>query len=157
MKFSTRHDIEAPIDFVFQQSTDFVGFERQALRRGIDVGRADAAGGEGVGMKWNATFTFRGKTRKIQAELTKIEPAQFLQIFFVSGGIRGELDIELLALSRNQTRVKAGLLLKPDTLSARLLIQSLKFAKGNLTARFKTRIQQFGTDVEDRYRKSTTA
>ena len=41
MKLSTREDIEAPIGTVFDAVTDFDGFERQLLRRGVDVTRDD--------------------------------------------------------------------------------------------------------------------
>ena len=44
--------------------------------------------------------------------------------------------------------------MSPKSLSARLLLQSLKLAKSNLTRRFKLRVTEFAEDVEDRYRKS---
>ena len=50
MKFSSREDLDAPIDYVWQQVTDFVAFERQAMRRGADLcwealGRVDPGRG----------------------------------------------------------------------------------------------------------------
>lgn len=151
MKFSTRHDIEAPIDFVFQRASDFAGFERQAMRRGIEIERADQCEVKEAGMRWKAAFSFRGKDRKVQAELSDFDMPNSLQIQSVSGGVEAEFDAEFLPLSRNRTRVKVGLQLVPRTLSSRLLIQSLKFAKSNLNKRFDARIQQFGKDVEERY------
>jgi len=154
MKFSTRQDIEAPIDFVFQRASDFVGFERQAMRRGIDIERDDSRAEKGVGMRWNAGFSFRGKQRRVQAELTEYDAPNILLIQSVSGGIEADFEIEFMPLSRNRTRVKVGLQLAPKTLSSRLLIQSLKFAKNNLNGRFGARIEQFGSDVEDKFDRS---
>ena len=37
MELVTREDIEAPIDFVFKQVTEFPTFERSIMRRGGDV------------------------------------------------------------------------------------------------------------------------
>jgi len=154
MKLSTRQDIEAPIDFVFQRATDFSGFERQALRRGIDFERVDDLSDVGQGMRWTAQFSFRGKTRRLQAELADYDMPNALLIQSVSGGVEADLDVEFLPLSRNRTRVKVGLQLSPKSLSSRLLIQSLKFAKSNLKNRFAGRIDSFSKDVESRYQKT---
>ncbi|WP_187293080.1 hypothetical protein [Octadecabacter arcticus] len=44
MEFTTRDDIEAPIDYVFDQVTNFATFERSIMRLGGDVERI--AGGD---------------------------------------------------------------------------------------------------------------
>ena len=157
MKFSTRQDIEAPIEFVFLRATDFGAYERQALRRGVDIGRDDLLEAVEPGMRWKAKFPFRGKTRVLNSELTKFdEPNSFL-IQSVSGGVEADFDIEFLPLSRNRTRVKVGLELSPKTLKARLLVQSLKFAKKSLDKQFEKRVALFGGDIECRYERGTVS
>ena len=157
MKFSTRQDIEAPIEFVFLRATDFGAYERQALRRGVEIGRDDLLEAVGPGMRWKAQFPFRGKTRNLHGELTQFdEPNSFL-IKSVSGGVEADFDIEFLRLSRNRTRVKVGLELSPKTLSARLFVQSLKFGKRNLDKRFAKRVALFSGDIESRYGRTTVS
>ncbi len=154
MKFSTRQDIDAPVDFVFTSATDFPGFEKQALRRGIEVARADNLIQIGPGMCWNASFPFRGKPRRIEAELVKFDQLLGYTVQSVSGGIEADLTVDFMALSRVRTRVLVGLDMRPKTLSARLLIQSLKFAKSNLYSRFEARVGRFSKDIEDQYNRS---
>jgi len=150
MKFSTRQDIEAPIDFVFERATDFDGFQRQALRRGVEIERADDLPATAEGMRWNAEFMFRGKNRRIQAELAKLDPPNLLLIQSVSGGLEADFEVEFMALARNRTRVRVGLELAPKTISARLLVQSLKLAKHRLNERFAHRVAQFARETEHR-------
>lgn len=151
MKFSTRQDIEAPIEYVFERAADFDGHARQAMRRGVDVERADELAGVGVGMCWKVRFDFRGKPRHVLGELAEFDTPNGYLIQSVSSGIAADFDVELLPLSRNRTRLKAGLQLSPTTLSARLLVKSLKLAKGNLDERFQRRILQFATDIQGSY------
>jgi len=151
MKFSTRQDIEAPINYVFDRTSDFDALERQAMRRGIEVSRADDLGRTQCGMRWNVVFPYRGKSRKIQGELAVFDSPNSYLIQSVSGGVEADFDVEFLPLSRNRTRMIAGLQLSPKTLSARLLVQSLKLAKSSLDERFATRIAQFSNDVQNRY------
>ena len=49
MKFSTRTDIAAPVEFVFAQLSDFPGFEAAARRRGAEVTRLDTLAAPGRG------------------------------------------------------------------------------------------------------------
>jgi len=63
MKFSTKEDIEAPIDVVFEMLCDFEMFERGAMRRSAEVQWTDIKTVRGVGMTWSAMFNLRGKRR----------------------------------------------------------------------------------------------
>lgn len=56
MKFSTREDIDLPIDQVFAQVSDLDQFERAALRRGVKIRRMDDSAQPKVGMAWEMDF-----------------------------------------------------------------------------------------------------
>ena len=150
MKFSTREDITAPLDQVFNALSDFETFERQAMRRGIDVRRIDPLTQTGVGMRWQVNFKLRGRARDMQLELARFDPEGEMVFQAKSAGIDAEFTVELLALSRSRTRMAVSLDMTPLNLSARLLVQSLKLAKSNLTSRFKQRAADYAKTLEER-------
>ena len=113
MKFGTREDIEAPIEFVFEQMTDFKAIERAAMRRGAEVQRVDKLTQKGTGMMWDAAFELRGKTREIKLELTEYDPPNGLVMASRSAGLGGKMTAELVALSRTRTRVTMDVELEP--------------------------------------------
>jgi hypothetical protein len=151
MQFSSKEDIEAPISEVFAMLSEFETFERSAIRRGIEVQRVDGAAPAGVGMAWDTQFNLRGKRRKMKLNLTQYEPPNAMRFVADSQGIDGILTLDLLALSPRRTRMAVVLNLTPKTLTARLLIQSLKLAKSNLTKRFKTRVAEYAAQLEERH------
>jgi hypothetical protein len=61
--------------------------------------------------------------------------------------------VELVAMSRLRTRMRIELDVRPQTLSARLLMQSAKLARNTLNRRYKVRIAHFSSDLEDRHKK----
>lgn len=151
MKFSTKEDIEAPIDAVFDMLCDFESFERAAMRRGAEVHRLDDRKEPGIGIMWDAAFTMRGKRRELQLEMVEFDRPNDMAFESTSPGVLGRTSFELIALSRTQTRVVVELELKPLTLSARLLIQSLKLAKNALTQKFNNRVADYARGMEERY------
>lgn len=152
MKFVTKEDIEAPIDQVFQMVTDFEALERQAMRRGADIRRTDT-GPKGEGMSWRAGFQFRGKAREVDIKITRFEAPHLIEADSVSGGLEANCVVELVALSRRRTRMSLAMELVPTTLSARLLVQSLKLAKGRMTKRFHLRVAEYAKDLEERFQR----
>lgn len=152
MKFSTREDIEAPINYVFAQVSDFAAFERRAMRQGADVIRRpeDAVA---QGTVWDIKFNFRGRDRKAEAVLTLLDQPQAFTIDSASDGLNASTEIELIALSQTRTRVLVSFDLRAKTLTARLLVQSLKLAKSKMTKRFNGRVLDFAEEIEDRYRR----
>mgnify|MGYP001793637788 CR=1 FL=1 len=154
MKFSTQEVMEAPMEAVFAMITNFDRFERAAMRRGADVRRVDDLKTPGVGMKWRAAFVMRGRDRKLDLEVVVYEPPQRMVLDLSSQGLHGDTRIELIALSRNRTRIMVSLEMRPLTLSARLLLQSLKLTKAALTKKYKERIAHHIGEMEERYRDS---
>lgn len=151
MKFSAREDIEAPIEFVFSQICDVAPLERAAMRRGAELERLDQGGAIGLGSAWRLAFSFRGKKRNVAARVTGFDTPHEIVIGSESAGIDGITKVELVPLSTRRTRIVFGQELKSNTLAARLLLQSLKLAKGQLEARLKKRLKTYASDIEGRF------
>ena len=151
MHFSSRTDIEAPIEFVFETLSDFEGWERAALRRGADVSRIDKLKMPGPGMAWNGRFRFRGKPREIEIQLTEIERNARMAFAAASTMFQATIEAELVRLAANRTRLVAHLTVKPMTLGARLVLQSVKLAKGKAQHRLNKRMAQLAAELEQRY------
>lgn len=153
MQFSSKEDIDAPADEVFAMLCDFESFERSAIRRGIEVERLQDSNTPVAGMAWRALFVLRGKPRDALITLETYDSPNALRFSTVSQGLDGFLELELVPLSPRRTRMAVVLNLKPRTLPGRLLIQSLKLAKANLTKRFKLKVADYAKGLEDRHRR----
>ncbi|MGX9351445.1 SRPBCC family protein [Shimia sp. W99] len=151
MEFTAREDIDVPIEQAFEMVTDFEQFERAALRRGAEVRRLDDLNRPGVGAKWQVEFKFRGKPREMDLEVTDFDRPNEIKLHAKIQGIESDMKIELVALSRTRTRINIWTGLSAKTLSARLLLQSLKLARGTLTERLEKRVTAMGRDMEDRF------
>ncbi len=149
MKLSTREDIEAPIDAVFATLTDFDYFERQALRRGIEVQRENAT--PGVGAAWAVRAPFRGKTRDVALEVVQLDAPEALAAHTKSNGLTCDFEIKLMSLARQRTRMIVSADIRPQTFAARVIVQSLKLAKATLSRRFETRVAGLARRIEDRF------
>lgn len=154
MKFQIKQDIEAPIDFVFEQMTDFRSFERAAMRRGAEVQRVSNGDGGALGTAWDARFQMRGKEREVQIEITDYESPNKLVVSSRAPSMGGDMVVELMALSRNRTRVDTNVHLAPKNLTAKLLVQSLKLARKNVSQRLNERMAAYAVEVEARFKKS---
>lgn len=154
MKFSTKEDVEAPIEAVFDMLCDFESFERSAMRRGAEVQRVDTMSKPGVGMTWNAVFPLRGKRRELTIEMVTFDRPNEMVIDSMSQGLAGQMSFELMPLSRNTTRVLVALEIKPLNLSARLWVQSLKLAKATLSKKYKERVAEYARGMEERHARS---
>jgi hypothetical protein len=154
MDFSTHKDINAPIGYVYEKVTNFESYERQALRRGAVVSRVDGNGQVRVGSAWDVAFTFRGKNRKLRATIAEMTSPESMKIDTVATGLNSIADVHLIALSPKVTRVAVVIELSPKSLSARLLLQSLKLAKANLNKRFAKRVDEQVAKIAEDYSRN---
>ena len=153
MKFSTREDVDAPIEAVFDMLSEFDTFERAAMRRGAEVQCINRVTPAETGMIWKAAFDLRGKRRDLNIELITFERPDEIVLESTSAGILGVFTLELMALSRTQTRIQVSLEATAKNLSARLLLESLKLAKTSLNAKYKERVAEYAKTLEERHKR----
>ena len=151
MKFSTRQDIEAPLDFVWQQVTDFAQYERMAMRRGAEVERVDHLRSPAAGMGWRIRFAHKGKARRVLLRIAEMTPSTALDFDLDSPSVAGGIRLELLALAPKRTRIMVVAETRPKTIAARLLIQSLRLVKGRTQRRLDGQMEKFGALIEERW------
>lgn len=154
MKLTSRQDIEAPVAFVFDALKDFEGWERAALRRGAEVARTDTLHNIVPGLSWMIKFAYRGRQRRLALRLTNLEQPTQLGFSGVGASMDGQAGIDLLELGSRRTRLSVTLDIRPKTIGARLVLQSMRIAKTRLNRRFADRVGQLCTEIEARYRKS---
>lgn len=152
MKFVTNEDIEAPIEMVFRAVSDFANYERSALRRGLEVQPIEEDALEGALQGWKIAFEYRKKDRLALARLTEVIQDQGYTVLGTIGGIHGAMVVDLVALSKKRTRLKVTMETSAKTLSARLLLQSMKLAKTRLNQRFEKRVGLMAQDLEDGFK-----
>ncbi len=151
MKFTAREDIEATMEQVFADISDFDGHERSALRRGIEVSSYSVDHNGAACPAWDVGFRYRGKPRVAKVILATCDAPNLMNATFNVGGLDGTAVVELMALSRTRTRMSIVVEVAPKTLSAKLLVQSMKLAKTGLTQRFKQRVGKMAQEIEDRH------
>jgi carbon monoxide dehydrogenase subunit G len=154
MKLTARQDIEAPVAFVFDALKDFEAWERAALRRGADVVRTDNLREIGPGLSWMIKFVYRGKGRRLALQLTNLERPTSLGFAGTGTSFEGQAGLDLIALAARRTRLSVTLDMRPRSIGARLVLQSMRLAKARLNRRFADRIEQLCADIETRYRRS---
>lgn len=148
MKFSTKEDIEAPAEVVFDALANFAAFERAALRRGADVSRVDRLAEVGPGLTWSLRFPVRGKMRRVVATLERFERPAAMAFVAESTGFDMWLNADLISLSRTRTRLSVAFEVKPRSITARLMLQSVRLNKASYTRRFQSRVQKYAADLE---------
>lgn len=151
MKFEAKDDVDIPIEEAFDLLSDYDVFERMAMRRGIDVRRHDQDQPVGVGSSWTVNFDWRGKKIKMDAKVVKHQRPDVIQLESVMPGMDVDVVFELVALSRKRTRMSIQIESAAKTLPMRLLLQSLKLARGNIDRRLQDRVEAQCRNMEERY------
>lgn len=152
MDFTTREDIEAPAGFVFDRFSDFAGFEKLALRRGAEVVRTDRLEAPGPGMQWRALFPWGGKPRRILLTLEDFRRPTQMRFAVESKNLTGEMTVDLTEMQPGQTRAILKLKVKPLTMTARVMLQGMRLAKGRTVKKMHERLAGFAREAEERYR-----
>ena len=71
-----------------------------------------------------------------------------------SKGLSGDVVVNVVALAPKRARLTLSVELKPKNLSARLLLQSMRFASNSLDREFEARIRDLATNIETAHHAS---
>ncbi len=150
MQFQIHEDIDAELQDVYEVITDFDTIERSALRRGIEARRLSPAAPVGQGTEWRVKFGFRGTAREASITMVALDAPNSMSFESNTEGLQVPTTIELVALSRTTTRMSLSFELKATNLAARLLVQSIKLARGTLEKKLQARFASLAKDIEGR-------
>jgi uncharacterized protein YndB with AHSA1/START domain len=156
MKLTAKTDLEVPAAAVFATLLDHPSWEREAMRKGIEVNQSPGSPAAGVGAEWRIRGHFRGKARKIQVRIEEMTPDQRLLLGLDSPSVEGKTQLEVMVLSPRRSRLRVDIEVKPKTLAARLFINTMRLAKGRVQAKFESRLGQFGARIKERYDRTQT-
>jgi hypothetical protein len=152
MKISAREDIQTSISAVFARLTDFATHEAVAARRGVAVERLSLPQARADRPAWKAVFQYGGREREVTVEVSDLHEPDFFKSEIRYQGIDATFDIELVPLAKTRTRMIVGLELKPRSIKAKFVVQSLKIAKGSIQRRIENRLKSFARELEQQAR-----
>ena len=138
---------------VWARFTDFSGFEEDARGRGAILNRVGNLTQTVQGVEWRGEVTVRGKSRPITAKVTQLVPQELCIVDSRIGGMNCHQEIIFVPLSTTVTRVALMLDLSADTLTARLLLQTMKLARGRVLQKLQGVLARQGNAVEAAYRR----
>ena len=150
MKLSTRYDLDLAASEIFADFCDTKRWERAAILRGASVRRSDQGSTAAEGATWQIVTPIKGKPRDITLTLTKLRHPELLIFNSTAKLLSGEGTIHLTALSPDRTRVSFGLEVTPNTLPARLMLQSARLAKSRIEKRFTARVRAILAEIGER-------
>ncbi|MDJ0858709.1 MAG: SRPBCC family protein [Dinoroseobacter sp.] len=148
MQLNTTEILTGHIEDVFDALSDFARAERAAMSRGISVERLDALGAPGEGVKWRIGFFARGRDREAEMEVTKFTRPTALRYEGHVGGLFFETNVACRVADSNATEVTVAIKLRAKSMSARVLLQSLKIARRRVQQRFRKSIRNILREVE---------
>jgi hypothetical protein len=153
MKLTAKTDLDAPVGFAYDTLSDFAQWEREAVRRGIDIERVGGPAA-GVGAAWRISGRFRGKPRKLTLQVREIVPGDRVDYQFDSPSADGTILVEVSPLSTRRCRVRLQIEVKPKTLAARLFLNTIRLAKGRVEAKLEARLMALGGQIKLRHDRS---
>ncbi|MCV2874708.1 hypothetical protein OE810_00425 [Rhodobacteraceae bacterium XHP0102] len=154
MKFKATEDIDAPLELVFERFCDFRHIEDELTGRGAKLTREGGWVQPRKGASWSGEIKLRGRARPVSSQITSLIHEEALTIESQIGGMQSLYELRFQGINPQMSRVSATLELKPTTLSARLVIQSLKLARGRVLQRMTGYLVRRGNEVEAEFRAS---
>lgn len=154
MNFQVTEDVAAPLEAAWAGFTDFAALEVQLAEKGAALQRVGDWREVRPGAGWRGTVQVRGTAHPLEAHIVAIAPFESCAIDSRIGGMECSYLSTFRALSPVATRVEITLEMRARGLSARLILQSLKLARGQALQRIEGFVVCRGEAVERDWRQA---
>lgn len=152
MRIGAREDIGIPAEAVFALLADFAAHEQGARRRGATILCEGLRDSPEPGLAWDVSGHYRGKQRRLRLVLEAYDPPIGMVVAISGGGFESRVDLGVVAMARGRSRLLADLEVRPRSLGARILMQSLRLGRAALVRRLQARLREFAARAEARHR-----
>ena len=142
MRLTATESVSVPADAFFTQVSDFDTLADRARSLGATV-TPQHEGNPERGTAWDVAFQFRGRHRRVVATLMQFDPPRGYTVETVMEGLLAETQVMVTPLEDHGSRLDVSCELSAKSLTARLLLQSLKLGKRRIAARFQARISEY--------------
>lgn len=145
MKFSTRIDKEVTAEQMFDALADFDRIGRLLMRRGVSVNRVDniSAGARA----WDLAFDWRGQRRELRLVLVQFDRPERLALTGQSTPFDLRIDLSVVALALQRSRLIFEIEIKPRNMRARLALQTAKLGKSQIDRKVARKVSDFVSDA----------
>lgn len=150
MKITSKCDVGASPDFVFARMSDYEGWERAIARRNTTLVRSP--GPIRPGTTWNTKFRLKGRDRDMLLTLLSETPGRQVHVTLADTSLDVDIIADVVEVAPQGSRMAVSLELRPRNLAARLLIQSLRLAKGKVQGQLDQRVEQWARNVAQQYK-----
>ena len=153
MKLTAKADIAAPIDLAFEGLRDPDRLEQTVRARGGSI-RRNPAGPMTKGTQWDARIAFRGASRHVNFIVTRLDAPKAMRFQGNGAAFDITVDVELAVVGASTTLLTVTTQGEPRTLPARIMMQSLKLAHGQMLARYRAQVVDYVAELESDLRLS---
>ncbi|MEM1079775.1 MAG: SRPBCC family protein [Pseudomonadota bacterium] len=150
MQFKASEVVTGPVEDVFAYLSDVAYYERTALDTGVEVKRLDKLPRPGPGMRWQIPFRARGRDRIAEVTMVTLHPPQKMRFEGAVQGLHFEIDVQAEALDPNATEVTVATKTRAKSITAKVLLQSMKLARDSLNKGYRQRVRKALRQLEDR-------
>ena len=154
MKLCEQAEIALPTEDVYCALRDVDAHARTARPRGVTVRRRSDETPFQVSAACDVIIAYRGQPREVLITAAGLEPARLPRFTLRARDITGEITLALTALLPISTQLSCDVAVRPRTIGARLVLQSLKLTQTRLDARFGKRLTGFAQQLVARSRDS---
>lgn len=154
MELSYTNIINVPQEFAFARATDFEKFEADGFGKLAPFEPVSEIRAPEIGARWKTSSEFQGRPRRFSLQLYTLEANQKM----VLGNKSEKYDVEshfgFEPKGDEATEFTFHLIAKAQSITARLILQTIQLARGRIESSMKSDFDAMATRMEAAYQAS---